>query len=74
MGLHPTHIDTHMGALVARPDFLDRYLKVAIEKHLCVLAVGGHRTFARVENAEAMRDLQGRISKVWEAGLPVIDA
>ena len=23
MGIHPTHIDTHMGALVARPDFLD---------------------------------------------------
>src|SRR5207247_865770 len=73
MGLHPTHIDTHMGALVARPDFLDRYLQVGIEKQLCVLAVGGHRTFARVENAEAMRDLQGRISKVWAAGLPVID-
>src|SRR5439155_26754678 len=55
------------------PDFLDRYIKVGIEKRLCVLAVGGHRTFARVENAEAMQQIQERINKVWEAGLPVID-
>src|SRR5438105_7175730 len=73
MGLHPTHIDTHMGALVARPDFLDRYLKVGIEKHLCVLAIGGHRTHASVENAEAMQEMQERMRKVWDAGLPVID-
>src|SRR5437899_5787073 len=69
MGLHPTHIDTHMGALVARPEFLDRYIKVGIEKRLCVLAVGGHRTFARVENAEAMQQIEERMKKVWDAGL-----
>lgn len=73
MGIHPTHIDTHMGALVARPDFLDRYMKVGIEKHLCVLAIGGHRNFASVENAEAMQQVQERVAKVWDAGLPVID-
>ncbi len=73
MGLHPTHIDTHMGALVARPEFMERYLKVGAEKQIPVLAVGGHRTFARVENAAAMKQLQERINKVWEAGLPVID-
>lgn len=73
MGIHPTHIDTHMGALVARPDFLDRYVKVGIEKHICVLAIGGHRNFASVENAEAMQQVQERVAKVWEAGLPVLD-
>jgi hypothetical protein len=61
MGLHPTHIDTHMGALVARPDFLDRYLKVGIEKGLCVLGVGGHSTFARMENRVALEELQERL-------------
>lgn len=73
MGLHPTHIDTHMGALVARPEFLDRYLKVGIEKHIPVLAIGGHRNFAAVENARAMEQFQERMEKVWNAGLPVID-
>jgi predicted glycoside hydrolase/deacetylase ChbG (UPF0249 family) len=73
MGLHPTHIDTHMGALVARPEFMERYLKVGVEKQIPVLAVGGHRSYARVENAVAMQQIQQRIQKVWDAGLPVID-
>ena len=37
MGLHPTHIDSHMGALFTRPEFIDRYFKVGIEKHIPVL-------------------------------------
>ena len=73
MGLHPTHIDTHMGALAATPEFFDRYVKVGIEKHIPVLAIGGHRSFARVENPAAMQQVQERIKRVWDAGLPVID-
>ena len=30
-GLRPGHIDTHMGTLYARPDFVEAYLKVAVE-------------------------------------------
>ena len=73
MGLHPTHLDTHMGALVARPEFVARYLKVGIEKHIPVLAVGGHRTAARIENPEAMQHIDELVKTVWDAGLPVID-
>src|ERR1041385_6078203 len=73
MGLHPTHIDTHMGALAAKPEFMERYLKVGIEKHIPVLAIGGHRSYARVENPAAMRQVDERIKKVWDAGLPVLD-
>ena len=73
MGLRPTHLDTHMGALVARPEFVERYLKVGIEKHIPILAVGGHRTAARVENPEAMQRVEEFVKKVWDAGLPVID-
>ncbi len=73
MGLHPTHIDTHMGALAATPEFMERYLKVGIEKHLPVLAIGGHRTFARVENPEAMQYIRQLVNRVWDAGLPVLD-
>jgi predicted glycoside hydrolase/deacetylase ChbG (UPF0249 family) len=73
MGLRPTHIDTHMGALAAKPEFMERYLKVGIEKHIPVLAIGGHRSYARVENPAAMRQVDERIKKVWDAGLPVLD-
>src|SRR5262245_22467235 len=34
MGFKPTHLDTHMGCLVARPDYLDRFVKVGIEKSI----------------------------------------
>jgi predicted glycoside hydrolase/deacetylase ChbG (UPF0249 family) len=73
MGLHPTHIDTHMGALAATPEFMERYMKVGIEKHIPVLAVGGHRWFARVENPQATVLIRDLTAKVWNAGLPVID-
>jgi predicted glycoside hydrolase/deacetylase ChbG (UPF0249 family) len=38
MGIHPTHLDSHMGALFARPDLLAMYVKVAHEYKLPFLA------------------------------------
>ncbi|MFH1737906.1 MAG: polysaccharide deacetylase family protein [bacterium] len=57
MGIHPTHLDSHMGTLFENPDCLERYVKVGIEKNIPILMVG------RFPIAE----------KVWSAGLPVID-
>lgn len=39
MGIHPTHIDSHMGTLFARPDLFAAYVKVAHEYKLPFLAV-----------------------------------
>ncbi len=39
MGIHPTHLDSHMGTLFARPDLFAAYLKVAHEYKLPFLAV-----------------------------------
>jgi predicted glycoside hydrolase/deacetylase ChbG (UPF0249 family) len=39
MGIHPTHVDSHMGALFARPDLFAVYVKVAHEYKLPFLAV-----------------------------------
>ena len=38
MGIHPTHLDSHMGALFARPDLFAAYVKVAHEYKLPFLA------------------------------------
>jgi predicted glycoside hydrolase/deacetylase ChbG (UPF0249 family) len=38
MGIHPTHLDSHMGALFARPDLFAAYVKVAREYKLPFLA------------------------------------
>lgn len=39
MGIHPTHLDTHMGVLSARPELFAVYAKVAHEFNLPFLAV-----------------------------------
>lgn len=39
MGIHPTHLDSHMGTLFARPDLFAVYVKVAHEYKLPFLAV-----------------------------------
>ncbi len=39
LGIHPTHLDSHMGVLFARPDLFAVYVKVAREYKLPFLAV-----------------------------------
>jgi predicted glycoside hydrolase/deacetylase ChbG (UPF0249 family) len=73
LGLPITHLDSHMGTLFARPDYFERYAKVGIEKGIPILAVGGHGTYVSRENAEATAKLRPWISKIWNAGLPVLD-
>ncbi len=39
MGIHPTHVDSHMGVLFARPDLIGVYVKVAHEYKLPFLGM-----------------------------------
>lgn len=39
VGIHPTHLDSHMGVLFGRPDLFAVYVKVAHDYHLPFLAV-----------------------------------
>jgi len=39
MGIHPTHLDTHMGTLLSRPDLAAAYIKVAHDYKLPFLAL-----------------------------------
>ncbi len=73
MGLTIGHMDSHMGTLFASIPFFRRYMKVGIEKQIPILVAGGHLTYARAENGDAV-DLLGALAKsIWRAGLPVID-
>jgi len=72
MGIEPTHIDSHMGTCFV-PKFIDRYVKVGIEKKIPILIFGGHMQHIGDE-VGPLRPLVNSIAeKVWEAGLPVID-
>jgi len=39
MGIHPTHLDSHMGTLFSRPDLIAAYIKVAHDYRLPFLAM-----------------------------------
>ncbi len=39
VGIHPTHLDSHMGTLFSSPEMLAAYIKVAHEYHLPFLAL-----------------------------------
>jgi predicted glycoside hydrolase/deacetylase ChbG (UPF0249 family) len=76
MGFTPTHMDSHMGTLFATPAFLERYVKVGIEKKIPVMLPGGHNTLIQSEMKAPDAQVQQlrQIGKIlWSNGLPVLD-
>ena len=73
LGVKPTHIDTHMGTVYDSPAFLERYIKVAAENHIPVMAPGGHAYFLSKESPEMAPGIRQLGEKVWALGLPVLD-
>jgi chitin disaccharide deacetylase len=76
MGFEPTHIDSHMGTLFAKPEFLEKYLKLGIEQHIPVMFPGGHNTMIMKEPSSAGLTIEQttEVGKMlWNAGLPVLD-
>jgi predicted glycoside hydrolase/deacetylase ChbG (UPF0249 family) len=39
LGMRPTHVDTHMGTLYARPDYTRAYLKLAVDEQIPAMVV-----------------------------------
>jgi predicted glycoside hydrolase/deacetylase ChbG (UPF0249 family) len=72
MGIHPTHLDAHMGTCF-HPLYLERYIKVGIEKNIPVLLFGGHMQHIEREVGARKALVLQLAQKVWAAGLPVID-
>ena len=72
MGIEPTHLDSHMGTCFA-PQYIERYVKVGIEKQIPILIMGGHMQHIGAEAAPFKPLVLAIAQKVWDAGLPVID-
>ena len=74
MGFHPTHLDSHMGTVFAKPEFLDRYVRLGIEKQIPVMLPGGHDSYIGVGQLESRVASMQRIGEqLWRGGLPVLD-
>jgi chitin disaccharide deacetylase len=77
MGLNPTHLDTHMGTVFARPDYFQKYVEIGIKNNIPIMLPAGHlqHLMASVPQlAVPLSKLGKRLAeKVWDAGLPVLD-
>jgi chitin disaccharide deacetylase len=57
LGIHPTHLDSHMGTLFSRPDLFAVYVKVAREYKLPFLAFLGPNTPASLASMLSDKDV-----------------
>jgi predicted glycoside hydrolase/deacetylase ChbG (UPF0249 family) len=82
LGIEPTHLDSHMGTLFARDDFLERYIRIGAEEKIPVMFPGGQATALRAQltveagatiAAERIAKAQALAETVWSMGLPVLD-
>lgn len=72
-GVPISHIDTHMGALLSRPDLIDVYVKVAIEYNLPLLFLADRDGSLR-EAYPALKDrFEMNIGRIQERQLPLLD-
>ena len=57
MGIHPTHLDSHMGVLFARPDLFAAYVKVAREYKLPFLGMLGPMVSPEMRKSLSDKDI-----------------
>ena len=72
MGIQPTHLDSHMGTCF-QPQYIERYVKVGIEKKVPIQMFGGHMQHIAAEAGQFKPLLRSLAERLWAAGLPVID-
>ncbi len=73
MGFHPTHLDSHMGTVFARPEFLQKYVALGIEKQIPVMIPGGHDSYLQQDTKADFAQARKLGEQLWAAGLPVLD-
>jgi len=74
MGFEPTHMDSHMGAIFARAEYVARYVKVGIEFKIPLMMPGGHNTMISQQSTQVEIAQLREVGKMlWSAGLPVLD-
>lgn len=75
-GVPITHLDTHMGALVSRPDFVDVYVKLGIELNLPVLFIrDSHKSDLTLKAYPALAERAAELTLALDSRrLPMLDS
>jgi len=72
-GVPLSHLDTHMGAVLCRPDIVDVYVDLAIEYKLPILFFKGMPPGLEKEYPALAAQFQKSIAKLSEHKLPLLD-
>jgi sugar lactone lactonase YvrE/predicted glycoside hydrolase/deacetylase ChbG (UPF0249 family)/nicotinamidase-related amidase len=72
-GVPVSHIDTHMGALMSRPDLIDVYVKVAVEYNLPLLFLADRDGSLRAAYPALKDRFEMNIGRIQESKLPLLD-
>lgn len=73
MGIPLSHLDTHMGAVVSRPDLLQAYVELGLEYDLPVLFISP-RDLETVSGNPAVVDMSREMQALMqEKGFPILD-
>jgi len=73
LGIHPTHLDSHMGALFSRPDLFAVYVKVAREYKLPFLAFVAPDTPRELSSLLSSKDLLLNSVVIADPSIPPTD-
>lgn len=74
MGIKISHMDSHMWSVFSKPEYLERYVKVAIDKKIPVRIVGGPvKGYTYAADPKFVENCAPYIERLWDAGLPVLD-
>lgn len=68
MGFTPTHLDSHMGTLFASQAYLEKYIKLGIEKKIPVMLPAGHNSYLRANYQQREKKALQKAGK-WKDGM-----
>ncbi len=72
-GVPLSHLDTHMGAIVSRPDLVDVYIDLALEYHLPILFMRQMDDSMKREYPALASRLEIGVAKLGAKKLPMLD-
>ncbi|MEM2940607.1 MAG: polysaccharide deacetylase family protein [Thermoproteota archaeon] len=69
LGLHPSHLDSHMGTVFFRPDFLETYMRIALDNGLIPMLIKPVKEVLERAKEIGMDISQDTVRKVLESGI-----
>ncbi len=72
-GVPLSHVDTHMGALLCRPDIIDVYVKVGEDYNLPILFLKDESGFIRKEYPALRERFERNLERLAKRNFPVLD-